>query len=152
MTEPDPPIFRLHEARAMLSRVDAQLGAMQAERARAAEARGLVEAVRRAATGNGGSTHADTRAVAERFRRHAQRLSELAAELESMGVQVKDLERGLVDWLAEREGRQVLLCWLRGEPDIAWNPGWGEEELIEEIEEEEPTEEPKRVRLRGRIG
>ena len=104
----------------MLPRVDAQLGAMQAERALAAEARGLVEAVRRSATGNGGSAYADTRAVLERFRRHAERLSELAAELESMGVQVKDLERGLVDWLAEREGRQVLLCWLRGEPDIAW--------------------------------
>ena len=37
-----------------------------------------------------------------------------------MGVQVKDIDRGLVDWVAEHKGRQVLLCWLLGEPTIAW--------------------------------
>ena len=122
MPEPDPPIFTLAEVRAMLPRVDRQLGAMQAARTRAAQARGLVESVRRSATGNGHSSgvHADTRAVEERFRRHVADLQTLAAEMESMAVQVKDLERGLVDWLAEREGRPVLICWLRGEPDIAW--------------------------------
>lgn len=112
--------FRVSEAREMLPRIDAQLGAMQEARSRATEARALIDAIRRSATGNGGSTHADTRQLEERFRGHAARLRELAEGLESMGVQVKDLERGLVDWLAEREGRQVLLCWLRGEPDVGW--------------------------------
>ena len=32
----------------------------------------------------------------------------------------EDLDRGLVDWLADREGRRVLLCWLQGEPTVAW--------------------------------
>ena len=35
--------------------------------------------------------------------------------LEDMGCQVKDLEQGLVDFFAVREGRLVYLCWKEGE-------------------------------------
>ena len=120
MPEPDPPTFTLAQVRAMLPRVDLQLAAMQAARAQAIEAHGLVESARRSATGNGGSAHADTRAVDERLRQRVDQLRTLAAEMESMGVQVKDLDRGLVDWRAQREGRTVLLCWLRREADVSW--------------------------------
>jgi hypothetical protein len=41
-------------------------------------------------------------------------------QLEDMGVQVKDLEIGLVDFPTLYRGREVLLCWRLGEPDIAW--------------------------------
>ena len=112
--------FRLSEVRAALPLVDARLGEMQQERKRAAEARALLDSVRRSGTTNGNSTRVDDAEMRSRFRRHAERLQELAAELESMGVQVKDLERGLVDWPAQRDGSTVLLCWLRGEPDVAW--------------------------------
>ncbi len=40
--------------------------------------------------------------------------------LEALGVQVKDLEMGLVDFPTMYQGREVLLCWRLGEPDIAW--------------------------------
>lgn len=116
--------FRLSEARAMRPDVDTCLDAMQRERKRAAEARALIDAVRRSGTSNGngsGSGHAPGNdELRRRFQRHAERLQELGAELESMGVQVKDLERGLVDWPAQRDGATVLLCWLRGEPEIAF--------------------------------
>jgi hypothetical protein len=42
------------------------------------------------------------------------------AELEDLGVQVKDLEFGLVDFPAERYGERVLLCWRYGEPDVSF--------------------------------
>ena len=43
------------------------------------------------------------------------------AELESLGVQLKDFERGLVDFPSLREGRVVLLCWQLGEGDqLEW--------------------------------
>ena len=43
------------------------------------------------------------------------------AELEALGVQLKDFERGLVDFPSLREGRIVLLCWQLGEGDeLEW--------------------------------
>ena len=35
-----------------------------------------------------------------------------------VGVQVKDLERGLVDFPAWRDGKEVFLCWELDEKDI----------------------------------
>ncbi len=46
------------------------------------------------------------------------RLSELVDELHAVGVELKDFELGLVDFPAIHEGRDVLLCWKRGESDI----------------------------------
>ena len=43
------------------------------------------------------------------------------AELEILGVQLKDFERGLVDFPSLRDGRVVLLCWQMGEGDeLEW--------------------------------
>ncbi|MDG6937388.1 MAG: DUF2203 domain-containing protein [Nitrososphaerota archaeon] len=42
------------------------------------------------------------------------------SELEDLGVEVKDLEFGLVDFPAERYGQEVLLCWRYGEPEVSF--------------------------------
>ncbi len=45
----------------------------------------------------------------------------LLTDLEGLGVQLKDYERGLVDFPSLREGRVVLLCWQLGEGDeLEW--------------------------------
>jgi hypothetical protein len=42
-------------------------------------------------------------------------------ELESLGVQIKDFDRGLVDFPSLRDGRVVLLCWQLGDGDqVEW--------------------------------
>jgi hypothetical protein len=38
--------------------------------------------------------------------------------IHELGGQVKDLDRGLVDFPALREGEEVLLCWQVGEDEI----------------------------------
>jgi|SRR5208283_561179 hypothetical protein len=48
-----------------------------------------------------------------------QRAKDALAEIDSIGVQVKDLEVGLLDFPCEVEGRTVLLCWKLGEKSIA---------------------------------
>ncbi len=49
------------------------------------------------------------------------RLAERAGELETLGVQVKDFARGLIDFPSLRDGHVVLLCWQSGEGDrIEW--------------------------------
>ena len=56
--------------------------------------------------------------------RYADLLIELTSqtsELEVLGVQLKDFERGLVDFPSLRDGRVVLLCWQIGEGDeVEW--------------------------------
>jgi hypothetical protein len=47
------------------------------------------------------------------------RIAALIETIEELGAQVKDLELGLVDFPAEREGETVLLCWRVGEDEIA---------------------------------
>jgi hypothetical protein len=47
-------------------------------------------------------------------------LHELLEDLEKRSIIVRDLERGLVDFPALRDGREVFLCWEEGEPDIAY--------------------------------
>jgi hypothetical protein len=49
------------------------------------------------------------------------KLTTLISELEALGVQIKDFDRGLVDFPSLRDGRVVLLCWQIGEGDqVEW--------------------------------
>lgn len=41
-------------------------------------------------------------------------------ELIGLGIEIKDLERGLCDFPHLREGRVVYLCWQKGETRIEW--------------------------------
>ena len=41
-------------------------------------------------------------------------------EIDSAGVQVKDLDMGLLDFPCVVEGRVILLCWRLGEPGIGF--------------------------------
>ena len=45
-------------------------------------------------------------------------LQRTLGELQAMDVVLRDLERGLVDFPALREGREVYLCWEAGEDAI----------------------------------
>ena len=47
-------------------------------------------------------------------------MSRMVSELEDLGVEVKDLDFGLVDFPAERYGERVMLCWRYGEPEVVF--------------------------------
>jgi hypothetical protein len=47
-----------------------------------------------------------------------QRVKDTLAEIDATGVQVKDVDIGLLDFPCEVEGRTVLLCWKLGEKGI----------------------------------
>jgi hypothetical protein len=49
---------------------------------------------------------------------HLQRVRESVAEIDAIGVQVKDLESGLLDFPCRIDDQVVLLCWRMGEPAI----------------------------------
>jgi hypothetical protein len=70
------------------------------------------EALGEAAPSNGGG--APGRVVSEAF----LELQRALGELQAMDVVLRDLDRGLVDFPALREGREVYLCWEAGEGEI----------------------------------
>ncbi len=52
--------------------------------------------------------------------RDAEKLQGFIAELQALGVEVKDLGKGLVDCPGLIEGREVCLCWMLGESEVAF--------------------------------
>lgn len=81
-----------------------------------------LERMRARAAGNGGALDSEELARLEEERtKAAAGVAVALAELEALGVQVKDLDRGLVDFpaLHPKDGRTVLLCWQVGEDEVA---------------------------------
>ncbi len=63
-------------------------------------------------TGNGGNTEAS------RMEPEFIRLDHLVHQVLATGALIKDINQGLVDFPALREGREVFLCWRFGEDDV----------------------------------
>ena len=110
----DDRLFTVEEANAMLPDLGTALEAMR-------EAREVVlrsaEHVRGKVAGNGGGQESTeyTEALAL-IRRETERLSQ-------EGILLRDVETGLVDFPAERDGEPMFLCWRLGEPEVAfWHP------------------------------
>ena len=67
-----------------------------------------------AAPSNGGG--APGRVVSEAF----LELQRALGELQAMEIVLRDLERGLVDFPALRDGQEIYLCWEEGEEEIGY--------------------------------
>ena len=109
-------IFTIEEANALLPNVRMIVGKIQRAHRRLSHHRDDAKKASEAAERGGGGF---VDGVA-----YAAVLTELTAqlaELEALGVQLKDFERGLVDFPSLRDGRVVLLCWQLGEGDeLEW--------------------------------
>lgn len=49
-----------------------------------------------------------------------ERLDALIHQIQDAGAQIKDINTGLLDFSALKDGREVYLCWQYGEDDIAF--------------------------------
>jgi hypothetical protein len=102
--------FSVEEARAALGWVAERLQVMRHARDQLLDSDAR-EALGQVASGNGGGPPGRT--VSTGF----LALREAAAELAAAGVVLRDLDRGLVDFPAIRDGREVYLCWVESEED-----------------------------------
>jgi hypothetical protein len=57
--------------------------------------------------------------IQEQMERDQERMREYVEELQNLGVELKDYHTGLVDFPHWMDGREVLLCWRLGEPEVA---------------------------------
>ena len=71
--------------------------------------------------GNGGDiTPSDVREVADGVEREAKAIGAIVEEIQGHGVQIKDLDIGLLDFPWQRGSEIALLCWRLGEDEIGY--------------------------------
>jgi len=113
--------FTPEEANAALAEVRPLVEQMVAHRRAHVEALARQEQLEGRIRGNGGGIPpaelADTAAEVDR---EARSLAHVVDELAGRGVEVKDIDEGLVDFPALRRGETVLLCWKLGEEEIGF--------------------------------
>jgi hypothetical protein len=76
-----------------------------------------------------------------------QRLKDTLAEIDALGVQIKDLDIGLLDFPCYVDGETILLCWRLGEDRIAhWHgleEGYkGRKPITDKIARAQPPDRP----------
>jgi hypothetical protein len=113
--------FTPEEANALLDEVRPVAEELVAHRrAMAVTAARQARLVRRIAGNGGDFDPQEPRILEEEFEREGAKVAGCVERLESLGVLVKDLDRGLVDFPALHEGDEVLLCWQVGEDEVAY--------------------------------
>lgn len=65
-----------------------------------------------------GAAARENRQLEAEYETAMDRLSGYMDELHHVGVELKDFEKGLLDFPALHEGREIYLCWHRGESNV----------------------------------
>ncbi len=117
--------FTLDEAQSLLPVLESLLKrAIEGKQSAQLVESGLTEMARRIYISGG--MRVDVTRVAQlraEMESHVQLVRESIAEIDSIGVQVKDIDAGLLDFPCRLDDEVVLLCWRMGEPAIEhWHP------------------------------
>ncbi|HXF40752.1 MAG TPA: DUF2203 domain-containing protein [Blastocatellia bacterium] len=111
----DTRVFTLSEARGLMPRLRKLLTRVLKEREALLDMRVEIDLAREKADAGGGGSP-----MGPAYLAHLIAFSEAIQEIEYMGVHVKDLRTGLVDFPYDRDGRIVYLCWRPDEDEISW--------------------------------
>jgi hypothetical protein len=122
----------LRDQRAELIRLRDEVLAQGAEEARSEEARSdePAEANVRRRRGRGSEPPADdpaanpvdtdVRVLRLRMQGVIDRMQAGVVRIDELGVTLREIETGLIDFPALANGRQIWLCWRLGEGDVGW--------------------------------
>jgi len=112
--------FTLEEAQSLLPVLESLLKrALDGKQAAEQVESGLAELARRIYVSGG--MRVDVSSIARQraeMEAHLQLVRESLAEIDSIGVQVKDIDGGLLDFPCRLDDQVVLLCWRMGESAI----------------------------------
>lgn len=112
--------FTLDEAQSLLPVLDTLLKRAIEEKRAAQAVEEELQALSRSIFLNGGM-YLNVERVGRRrasYESHVRQAKDSLAEINAIGVQVKDLDTGLLDFPCRVEGETVLLCWKMGESRI----------------------------------
>jgi len=111
--------FTPSEANSALAEVRPLAERMVEMRARLGELESEQREAVRIVAGNGHG-NAVGEARSPEFNRLVSELEECVDRLNQLGVQVKDVQSGLLDFPSRRDDADVLLCWRVGEESVEW--------------------------------
>ena len=106
--------FTVEEANALLPELRPLVGELLERRARVVRTRDEIAELLEDPYSNVGS------AAATRMAQEFAVIERLVEQIQDYGCYLKDMNSGLVDFLSERDGREVFLCWRYGEPSIGY--------------------------------
>lgn len=112
--------YTVEQANAKLPEVRRLLEEMQAQSRQLAALQGRLDMLRKKAQSNGHHNPGEDLLVAQASEGVQDALRASIQKLADWNIELKDLERGLIDFPALREGRVVFLCWEFGEPEVAF--------------------------------
>ena len=122
-----PRYFTLEEANAAVDELRPVVEEMVMHHRRLLEAQARRAVLAERAGSNGGDlTPTDFGEVEEELELEASALARCVERIQAAGALVKDLDQGLLDFPALRDGEEVLLCWRLGEDEIAYYHGTDE--------------------------
>src|SRR5215208_8317073 len=114
----------LPELRAILTRLRDQRGELIRLRDEVLEQQAAVEAGGAASPAGRGSEEsvdaAELRRVRLRMQGVIDQMQAGVARIDELGITLREIETGLIDFPALVNGRQVWLCWRLGDDDVAW--------------------------------
>lgn len=109
-----PQYFTLEEANKALKVIRPLMDEVQAIRHKILENQPEAWPTIEKSAGNGGN-----RALSDMVQ-DFERFDALIHQIQETGAQIKDINTGLLDFSALKDGREVNLCWQYGEGDIAF--------------------------------
>lgn len=117
---PPPRLFTVEEARALLPTLRVLVEQLQTAQRRLVEAQTrLTQRFQGGALANG---HVDPGGERDRLHQSVveaqEQVGAAVSGIAELGCELKDPERGMVDFRTMREGRVVYLCWLVEEPTV----------------------------------
>ena len=117
-------IFTVDEANLLLPAIDGIFRDMDERSARARELSDLVADLEaywgKAIEDPANDEHARYAQLKAELAAELQAVNEAAIQLTGLGCELKDPNRGLIDFYAYVNGELVYLCWQRGEKEIAF--------------------------------
>lgn len=115
-----PRRFSREEADALLPKIAPLLTQIRDLNRKNDETRAAVNELQGTLKTNGHSLDIDMARLSQALQSTGAAINELIKRVTGLGVEVKDLEMGLIDFLSEREGREVYLCWKLGEEHVSY--------------------------------
>jgi hypothetical protein len=109
-----PRLFTVEEANALLPRLEELLREISVHRDQMREKAPHLESILLSSASNGGGR------VGSEYGVEAYSLYLAAERIRELGVLLKDLDTGLLDFPHERDGRTVFLCWHPPEERISY--------------------------------
>jgi len=109
-----PRYFTLPEANETLQAIHSMVDEIQSIRQKILAHQPEIWSVMEKSAGNGGNL------ALSKMVGSFDRLDELIHRIQDTGVLIKDINAGLLDFPALKDGREVYLCWKYGEEAIAF--------------------------------